>query len=336
MGALNAYVGEAAPHGEIPAVGVLLANLGTPDAPTTPALKRYLKEFLSDPRVIELPRWKWWPILNFIVLPRRAPKSAEAYGKVWTEQGSPLLVIGNSQAAKLEAALRERIGTPLHVALGMRYGNPSIAAALDELRRKSCRRVLLLPLYPQYSAATTASTFDAMTAAMQRLRWVPELRTVHQYHDARGYIHALAASARELWSKKGEPARLLISFHGIPLRYFRAGDPYFCHCQKTARLLADELGLGDERFKVSFQSRFGKEEWLQPYTDETLKAWGRDKVDVDVICPGFAADCLETIDEIDRENRGCFEAAGARSRSVCSTRNSSPTNAGASSGFPDR
>ena len=284
--------------------GVLLANLGTPDAPTPEALKRYLEEFLSDRRVIDLPRWRWWPILHFIVLPRRSPRSAAAYRKVWTAEGPPLLVIGRKQAAKLE----QRLGFP--VALGMRYGSPSIARALAELEEKACQRVVLLPLYPQYAGATTESTFDAMAAAMKG-RATPEVTKVEPYYAEPLYIQALAASVREVWESDGEPRRLLLSFHGIPQRYADGGDPYPQHCRATARLLAEALGLADDRWRLTFQSRFGKEVWLRPYTDETLKAWGRERLEsVDVVCPGFAADCLETIAEIDQENRGYFTAAG--------------------------
>ncbi|MHC4819017.1 MAG: ferrochelatase [Planctomycetota bacterium] len=285
--------------------GVLLANLGTPDAPTTPALRRFLKEFLSDRRVIDLPRWKWWPILNFIVLPRRSPRSAEAYRRVWTDEGSPLLAIGHRQAAKLKAAL------DLPVALGMRYGNPSIASALAELEAENCRRILVLPLYPQYAGATTLSTMDAVHAILRGRRDPPEIAFVESYQDAPEYLTALANSVREVWSRDGEPERLLMSFHGIPVRYAEAGDPYPKHCEQTAKGLAQELGLANDRWLSSFQSRFGREEWLKPYTDETLEAWGTEKLkSVDVICPGFAADCLETLDEIDVENREVFEQAG--------------------------
>ncbi len=285
--------------------GVLLANLGTPDAPTTPALKRYLKEFLSDKRVIDLPRWKWWPILHFIVLPRRSPKSAEAYKRVWTEEGSPLLVTGRSQARKLHETL------DLPVTLGMRYGNPSIASALAKLEARNCRRILVLPLYPQYAGATTLSTMDAVHAALKDRHDPPEIEFVDSYQDAPEYLVALANSVREVWSKNGEPRKLLMSFHGIPLRYALQGDPYPKHCEQTALGLAHELGLGKDRWFLSYQSRFGREEWLKPYTDETLQAWGEEKLEsVDVICPGFAADCLETIDEIDVENREVFEEAG--------------------------
>jgi ferrochelatase len=287
------------------AAGVLLANLGTPDAPTAPALRRYLREFLSDPRVIELPRWKWWPILNLFVLTTRPKRSAALYRTVWTAEGSPLLVTGRRQAAALAARLS------LPVALGMRYGSPSIAAAAAELVAKGCGRILLLPLYPQYAAATTASTFDAATDALRRLRAVPELRTVHQYHSEPLYVRALAASVREVWGRGGEPERLLLSFHGIPKRYAEAGDPYPRHCEETAALLAKELGLGADRCRLAFQSRFGREEWLRPYTDETLAAWGKERLaSVDVLCPGFAADCLETLEEIAVQNREIFEHAG--------------------------
>jgi ferrochelatase len=304
------------PETEVSATGVLLANLGTPDAPTPAALKRYLREFLSDPRVTELPKWKWWPILHGIVLPRRAPQSAAAYRRIWTDEGSPLLVLGREQARKLEHALQRRFLGPLHVALGMRYGNPPLERALQELETRSCRRILLLPLYPQYSASTTASTIDALAAAVLRRRRVPELRTVNEYHDAPEYLRALANSVREVWEREGEPRRLLISFHGIPMRYVAGGDPYPHQCRQTARRLAASLELADDRWAVAFQSRFGREEWLQPYTDERLRAWGGEKLEsVDVICPGFAADCLETLEEIDRENREYFtEAGGGRYR----------------------
>ncbi|MGE3165727.1 MAG: ferrochelatase [Planctomycetota bacterium] len=316
---MMSYVGESDfQHGEIPAVGILLTNLGTPDAPTTPALRRYLREFLSDPRVIELPAWKWQPILNLFVLTRRPPRSAAAYRAVWTPAGSPLLVTARKQADALRQTLVERYGTPTRVALGMRYGNPSVGAALDELMLAGCRRVLLLPLYPQYSAATTASTVDALGAALARRRWIPEVRTVNQYLDEPLYIRALANSIRETWEKGGEPSRLLLSFHGIPERYFRSGDPYHCQCHKTARRVAEELGLSPDRYLVTFQSRFGREPWLQPYTDETLAAWGRERLDsVDVVCPGFSADCLETLEEINVENRKIFlDAGGGRFRYI--------------------
>jgi protoporphyrin/coproporphyrin ferrochelatase len=298
-------------HRQPDAVGVLLANLGTPDAPTAPALRRYLQEFLWDPRVIELPRLKWWLILNLLVLTTRPRASAALYRKIWTPEGSPLLLGTVGLARQLEAGLRQRLGEHLHVAVGMRYGNPSLASALRELAAKGCRRLLLFPLYPHYSGTSTASTFDAVAAELTRWRWVPELRTIAGFHDQPGYIAALAASIRELWDRDGEPERLLFSFHGIPLSYFQAGDPYYCQCQKTARLVAERLGLPERRYIVAFQSLFGKEEWLKPYTDQTVRRLGSERLpSLDVVCPGFSIDCLETLEEIDGLNREIFEHAG--------------------------
>ena len=298
-------------HGQQGGVGVLFANLGTPDAPTPPALRRYLREFLWDPRVIELPRWKWWLILNLFVLTTRPKQSAKLYEKVWTPQGSPLLTGTVDLARLLEAALRAAVAEPLHVAVGMRYGKPSMAAALAELAERGCRKVLVFPLYPQYSGTTTAATFDAVFAELARWRWMPELRTVSSYHDDPAFIRALAASIRDSWAAQGRSEKLLLTFHGIPRRYFEAGDPYYCHCQKTARLVAEELGLAAGDYLVTFQSLFGKEEWLRPYTDETVKRLGAEKLaSVDVACPGFGVDCLETLEEIDGLNREFFEHAG--------------------------
>jgi ferrochelatase len=301
-------------HGEVPAVGVLLANLGTPDAPTAPALRRYLREFLLDPRVIEMNRALWWTILHVAILPTRPKVSAALYRKVWTAEGSPLLVISRRQAAAVAAVLAGEVGTPLHVAVGMRYGNPSIRAALRELAGKGCRRILVLPLYPQYAAVTTGSTFDAVAAELATWRWVPEVRTVHHYHDVPAYTDALAASIREAWAAGGQAEKLLFSFHGIPQRYFDAGDPYFCNCHKTARLAAERLGLPRERWEISFQSLFGREEWIKPYSEKTIKAMARSGVkSLDVVCPGFSADCLETLEEIDEQNREFFLHAGGES-----------------------
>jgi ferrochelatase len=298
-------------HGEVPAIGVLLANLGTPDAPDAPALRRYLREFLLDPRVIELPRALWWVILHLFVLTRRPRQSAALYKKVWTEEGSPLLVISRRQGEALEAALRAEAGPRLHLAVGMRYGNPSIRAALRELADKGCRRILVLPLYPQYAAVTTGSTFDAVAAELATWRWVPEVRTIHNYHDDPAYLRALAASIREAWDEGGQPDKLLFSFHGIPQRYFEAGDPYFCQCHKLARLAAEDLGLPRDRWEISFQSLFGKEEWIKPYTDKTITAMAQAGIrSLDVVCPGFSADCLETLEEIDEQNREVFLHAG--------------------------
>lgn len=300
-------------HDTPESLGVLLLNLGTPDAPTVPAVRRYLAEFLWDPRVVEVPRPIWWLILHGVILRVRPARSARAYQAVWSAQGSPLLDISRRVAGALGGLLGVRLSGAAKVTLGMRYGNPSIREALAELRGANVRRLLVLPLYPQYSATTTASTFDAVVRELSRWRWIPELRFVNQYHDEPGYIEALVASIREHWTARGEPERLLFSFHGIPKDYFFNGDPYHCQCHKTARLVTDALGLPRERWTLAFQSRVGTKEWLKPYTDETLKAWGAEGVrSVHVISPGFSADCLETIEEIGVENRDYFLAAGGQ------------------------
>ena len=296
-------------HEDAISTGILLTNLGTPDAPTTEALKRYLKEFLWDPRVVEEPRWKWWLILNGIILNTRPARSAAAYKSVWTEKGSPLMLHSLDQ----QAGLQKTVGDNLHVELAMRYGNPSIASGLQALREKGCTKILVFPLYPQYAAATTGSTFDAVANELKQWRRVPELRIISSYHDHPAYIDALTVSVRSHWDAHGKPERLLMSFHGIPQRYFDNGDPYPCMCRKTGRLLAEALELKEGEWLVSYQSRFGREEWIKPYTDETLKIWGAEGIGcVDVICPGFSSDCLETIEEIGEENREYFEEAGGK------------------------
>ncbi|PIP01778.1 MAG: ferrochelatase [Zetaproteobacteria bacterium CG12_big_fil_rev_8_21_14_0_65_54_13] len=303
-------------HDQQPAIGILLTNLGTPDAPTKTAVRAYLKEFLSDPRVVEQPRWLWWLILNGVILNIRPAKSAASYRSVWSEEGSPLLAIGNRQRDKLERALQRLSGSeagdsPIHIELAMRYGNPSIPAGLEALRAKNCRKLIVLPLYPQYSATTSGSTFDAIADVFRSWRRIPAVSFIDAYHDDPAYIDALAASVRAYWQQHGKPERLLMSFHGIPERYFKAGDPYPCHCRKTARLLRESLGLSEEEAQISFQSRFGREPWMQPYTDATLKQWASDGVaSVDVVCPGFSADCLETLEEVAIENRDYFLNAG--------------------------
>jgi ferrochelatase len=300
-------------HDSAHPLGVLLINLGTPDAPTTTAVRRYLTEFLADPRVIEGPRFIWWLILHGFILRVRPARSAKAYQSVWTEQGSPLLTISQRQAAALQQRLDARLAGSVQVELGMRYGNPSIVSALNRLRDASIRRLLVLPLYPQYSGTTTGSTFDAVTRALAGWRWLPEMRFITQYHDEPAYIAALVESVQAYWNQHGEPQRLLFSFHGIPKDYFLNGDPYHCQCHKTARLVSEGLGLARERWQLSFQSRVGNKEWLKPYTDEVLKEWGAAGVEsVHVVCPGFAADCLETIEEIGEENRQYFLGAGGK------------------------
>ncbi len=313
------------PHDAPECLGVLLLNLGTPDAPTVPAVRRYLAEFLWDPRVVELPRAIWWLLLHGVILRARPPRTALAYQAVWTDQGSPLMCVSRRQAQALRTVLGERLPGPTVVALGMRYGNPSVASALGELRSANARRILVLPLYPQYSAPTTGSTFDAVTRELCSWRWVPELRFVTQYHDDPAYIEALAQSVRDHWALYGEPERLLFSFHGIPKDYFLKGDPYHCQCRKTARMVVESLGLPDDRWLLAFQSRVGTMEWLRPYTDETLKAWGTEGVaSVQVISPGFSADCLETLEEIAVENRHYFLESGGKEYSYIPCLNDSP------------
>ncbi|OBS09462.1 ferrochelatase [Acidihalobacter prosperus] len=300
-------------HGRPARLGVLLTNLGTPDAPTPAALRRYLREFLWDPRVVEFPRLPWWLILNGVILNIRPKRSAHAYAKVWTAEGSPLLVHSRAQAAGLQQRLAAACTGPVSIALAMRYGTPSIEAGLRELREAGAERLLVLPLYPQYSGSTTGSTFDAVAEVLRRWRWVPELRFVNHYHDEPAYIAAMAARIRAHWAEHGRGEHLLFSFHGVPRRYLLAGDPYHCHCQKTARLLAEALELDDDGWTIGFQSRFGREEWLKPYVDGLLKGWpGEGRRSVDVFCPGFAADCLETLEEIAMQNRELFVAAGGQ------------------------
>ena len=294
-----------------PPLGVLLTNLGTPDAPTAKALRRYLGEFLWDPRVVDLPRPLWWLILHGVILRVRPARSAANYRKVWREDGSPLLAISRRQQQLLQQQLDARVPHPTHVALGMRYGNPSIAAALDELRQAGCQQIVALPLYPQFSCSTTASTFDAIAAAWRKQRDLPALRLIRNYHLDSGYLDALAASVEQAWSAQPAADKLLISFHGTPERFRDSGDPYYGQCVATAEALAQRLALPPERWQLTFQSRFGREPWLQPYTDKTLEALpGQGVRSVDLICPGFSADCLETLEEIEGENREIFEAAG--------------------------
>lgn len=293
-------------HQQDEKIGVLITNLGTPDAPTPKKLKTYLKEFLSDPRVVEFPRFLWWMILNFIILQIRPKRSAHAYETVWTEEGSPLLTITQAQQEKLQAQLSD-----YHVEFAMRYGNPSVSSKIQSMMESGVRKLLILPLYPQYCAATTASTFDAVAKDFTQRRWIPELRFVNHYHDHPLYIQACAEQIQQFQQKNGEPDLLILSYHGIPKRYLTNGDPYFCECHKTSRLIAQALGLNENQYKTTFQSRFGREEWLQPYTDETMKSLPTDGVkSVQVFCPGFSADCLETIEEIAVENKHYFIDSG--------------------------
>jgi ferrochelatase len=298
-------------HGDQPRTGILLINLGTPDAPTSSALRRYLKQFLSDPRVIEIPRFVWWPILNGIILNLRPRKSAEKYAQIWTQDGSPLLVHTRKQATMFQGFLGMRIKSPFAVEFGMRYGNPSIASAIARLKAKHCNRILVFPLYPQYAASSSASAMDAVWQALGKTRNVPATRVIRSYHDHPAYIASLAQSVRDYWMVNGRPDKLIMSFHGVPKRTLELGDPYHCECHKTARLLAESLSLNKEQYMVCFQSRFGKAEWLKPYLVPTLEELGRQKLRrVDVICPGFSSDCLETLEEIAMEGKTSFTGIG--------------------------
>ena len=301
-------------HRQTPKVGVLLTNLGTPDAATTPALRRYLSEFLSDPRVIEFPRWLWWCILHFIILRIRPRRSAAAYRSVWTEQGSPLALHTNNQAHAVAQKLASQYGDSVVVDWAMRYGNPSISKTLQKMMEQGVTKLLVLPLYPQYSASTTASTFDALAKDFQQRRWLPELRFINSYHEHDSYITAIANSISTHQQEHGKQEKLIFSYHGVPLRYLHNGDPYHCFCHQTTRLVAEKLGLEDGSFMTTFQSRFGREAWLKPYTDETLKALGKAGTkSVSIICPGFSSDCLETLEEIEEENKEYFLESGGES-----------------------
>ena len=290
--------------------GVLLCNLGTPDAPTAAAVRPYLAEFLSDPRVVELPRALWWPILHGLILRTRPARSAAKYRAIWQPEGSPLMLWSRKQAALLRGHLGER-GHDVEVRLAMRYGQPSIAAGLDALKAAGCTRVLVLPLYPQYSGSTTASVIDAVAQWAQRTRHVPELRFINRFHDDAGYIAALAARVQGHWRAHGKPERLLVSFHGVPQAMAQRGDPYVDECRATAALLAARLALREGEWSLAFQSRFGRAQWVGPATQATVEELARSGVRrVDVVCPGFVSDCLETLEEIGMEVRAAFKAAG--------------------------
>lgn len=301
-------------HNQHGRVGVLLTNLGTPEAPTAKALRPYLKQFLWDPRVVEVPRPLWWLILNGIILRVRPKRSAAAYAEVWTDEGSPLLTHSLNQAKALQCALAESYGDQVIVDVAMRYGQPSIASVIDKLLSAGVRKLIVLPLYPQYSAATTGSTFDAIADEFKQRRWLPDFRFISHYHDHRGFIHAITNRIKAHWAEHGRTDKLLFSYHGMPQKYLENGDPYHCECHKTTRLIAEQLGLAPSEYLTTFQSRFGRDPWLQPYTDETLKALPQQGVkSVQIICPGFSSDCLETIEEIGGENCEYFlEAGGER------------------------
>ena len=298
-------------HGTPAKTGILLVNLGTPDAPTPPAVRAYLKEFLSDPRVVEMPKVLWWLILNGIILNTRPKKSAAKYASIWLPEGSPLRVYTEKQTVLLQGYLSQRTKAPFVVDYAMRYGTPSIPNMLRKLKEQNCQHILVVPMYPQYAASTTATVCDIVFGELQRMRNMPALRTIRNFHDHPGYIKALANSINDFWMKHGRPEKLLMSFHGLPEYTLQKGDPYHCECQKTSRLLAQELGLKEGQYAVTFQSRFGRHEWLKPYTAATLKELGKQKLKrLDVVCPGFVADCLETLEEIALEGKEEFQHAG--------------------------
>lgn len=298
-------------HGRPESIGILLVNLGTPEEPTPAAVRRFLKQFLSDPRVVEYPRWLWWLILNGVILRIRPSKSAAAYRKIWADDGSPLMIFSKAFADGVSEQLERRRPGSTCVELAMSYGEPSIDSAIDRLLAKGAHRLLVLPMYPQYSGTTTASVIDAVARKLNNLRWLPETRFINQYHDEPGYIDALVASIREFWAEQGRGTHLLFSFHGVPRSTLLSGDPYHCQCRKTARLVATALELGEDEWTLSFQSRVGREEWLRPYTDETVTALGQKGLDrLDVVCPGFSTDCLETLEEIAMQNAELFVESG--------------------------
>lgn len=296
-----------------PPFGVLMVNLGTPEAPTPKAVRAYLKEFLSDKRVVDVPRWLWWLILNGVILRIRPPRVAKAYASVWTEEGSPLMCVSKAQQKALQAALNAEYGVEIPVALAMTYGKPSMEDAGKALRQAGAERLVILPLYPQNSSSTTAAVHDRYANALAPCPHVPASRWITDYHVHPAYIAALANSVREYWAEHGRGDRLMMSFHGIPERYENRGDPYPSQCRATAKALAAELKLNDEQWLCTFQSRFGREEWVKPYTDHTLEDWGKAGVGrIDIISPAFAADCLETLEELNIENRETFLEAGGQ------------------------
>ncbi len=290
---------------------VLLCNLGTPDAPTTSALRSYLREFLSDPRVVEIPKFIWMIILHGIILRIRPAKSAKLYESIWTENGSPLLAISKSQQLKVAKQIQQQYGDEVEVAIAMRYGNPGITQALRGFQQQGINKIVVLPLYPQYAGPTTGSTFDAISKEIQSWRWVPSLHFIASYHDNAGYIEALANSITDHFKAHGKPEKLLFSYHGMPKLFHTNGDPYYCFCQKTTRLVTEKLGLSDDEFQISFQSRFGKAEWLKPYTDPCLSDFAEQGIkNVAVISPAFSVDCLETLEELEVESHKVFIDAG--------------------------
>ncbi|MCB1629334.1 MAG: ferrochelatase [Xanthomonadales bacterium] len=324
-------------HRQAERSALLLVNLGTPTAPTPAAVRRYLAQFLGDRRVVDLPRLLWWPILHGIILRVRPARSARAYARVWTEEGSPLLLHTRALSESVAAQMRQAGWPDLQVAFAMTYGEPSIPGVIEALRQQGVRRLAVLPLYPQYSGTTTAAVNDQVMAAVSNWPHAPELRLLSEYHADPAWIEAVAASVRRHWDQRGTADRLLFSFHGIPRRYFLAGDPYHCQCLASARRIARALGLSEQDYHVSFQSRVGREEWLRPYTDELLAQWGREGVGrVQVLCPGFAVDCLETLEEIAMENAEHFRQHGGQALEYIPCLNADPAHASALASVAER
>lgn len=312
-------------HGQMPRTGVLLVNLGTPDQADAPSLRRYLKEFLSDDRVVEVPKPLWWLILNGIILNVRPKQSAEKYATVWTDEGSPLRVHTERQAKLLRGWMVAEGQRDIEVRHAMRYGSPSIADVLQQMKADGFTRILMVPMYPQGASSTTGSVVDEMARALLRWRNLPEMRYVRAFAGDRAYIDALAASVREHWQKNGRADKLVMSFHGVPHFHLEKGDPYHCECHKTGRLIAEALGLAKEDYLVTFQSRFGRARWLEPYTQPTLEKLAEGGLrSVEVMCPGFVADCLETLEEIAVENRDAFIGRGGQQFSYIPCLNERP------------
>ncbi len=332
-----AYYRAATQSTTTPRVGVLLVNLGTPDAPTYGAVQRYLREFLSDRRVINTSRWIWLPILYGIILPLRPIRTLRKYRKIWMPEGSPLAVYSQRLTAKVEAVLRERLGPGIQVALAMTYGNPSVPAAVEALAAQGVRRLLVLPLYPQYCSSTTGSVFDATAGALQRWRWLPEVRWVNDYYSDERYIDALAASIRRHWERQGERTHLVFSYHGIPAAYVEAGDPYRSQAEATTQSVAARLELAEGDFSHCYQSRFGSVVWLQPYTEEALQALvSRGVRKLTVVSPSFAVDCLETLEEVAMDYHEKFLAMGGESLTLVPALNDDPSHADVLAGVVEK
>ena len=313
-------------HGDIPKVGIIISNLGTPESPTPKALRKYLGQFLMDRRVVEIPRFLWCLILYSIILVFRPSASAKKYKQIWTNKGSPLMVNAMEQNRLLRGVIQKRYSQPIEVELAMSYGQPSFNKAYDKLRSKNCTKILLFPLYPQYAASSTASSMDSLWRILLKSRNVPEIRTIRNYHDQLPYIYSLKKSVQKYWKKYGKPNKLVISFHGVPKKSLMKGDPYHCECLKTGRLLAESLKLKDDEYQICFQSRFGKAEWLKPYFTDIISALGKSQNNkkIHIICPGFSSDCLETLEEIKIEGKNIFIEHGGEDYHYIPALNSSP------------